>query len=311
MAEPLSGFRMILNCLFPVFAMVLMGYVLKRSRLTNETFLNTSDRLVYFIFFPLMLFWKIGGASNAGIDWGLCKAAILTFLVVYVLSLVGIKLLGVSAFKAGTFSQTCYRFNTYVGMAVILNAAGEAGVRHFGVLIGFIIPLFNLSAVSTLIWFSGKRYSLRERGLLTAKAVVSNPLILACMAGILYARYVNHFPDYLENAFRLASFVTLPLALLSIGGALTWKKLGGNFNLSLAASAVKLAILPLAGYFCLRLFNVQDIPFKVGMIFFALPTSTAIYVLSSQLNSDTDLASAAIVLSTVLSFFSLSVALVI
>jgi hypothetical protein len=44
----------------------------------------------------------------------------------------------------------------------------------------------------------------------------------------------------------------------------------------------------------------------VGLIFFALPASTAIYVLSSQMNSDTDLASSAIVLSTLLSFFSLS-----
>jgi predicted permease len=51
------------------------------------------------------------------------------------------------------------------------------------------------------------------------------------------------------------------------------------------------------------------VPFQTGMIFFCLPTSTAIYVLSSQLNSDTELASAAIVVSTLLSFGALSVAL--
>jgi hypothetical protein len=53
------------------------------------------------------------------------------------------------------------------------------------------------------------------------------------------------------------------------------------------------------------------VAFKTGMIFLCLPASTAIYVLSSQLNSDTDLASAAIVVSTVLSFVSLSIALLI
>jgi len=47
------------------------------------------------------------------------------------------------------------------------------------------------------------------------------------------------------------------------------------------------------------------------MIFFALPTSTAIYVLSAQLNSDVQLASAAIMLSTLLSLISLSAALLI
>jgi predicted permease len=56
-------------------------------------------------------------------------------------------------------------------------------------------------------------------------------------------------------------------------------------------------------------FDVTGIAFKVGMLFFAMPTSTALYVLSSQLNSDTKLASASIALSTVLSFVSLSVVL--
>ena len=45
------------------------------------------------------------------------------------------------------------------------------------------------------------------------------------------------------------------------------------------------------------------------MLFFTLPASPATIVLSSQLNSDTEFASAAIVLSTLLSFFSLSVVL--
>jgi hypothetical protein len=51
------------------------------------------------------------------------------------------------------------------------------------------------------------------------------------------------------------------------------------------------------------------VPLKAGMIFFALPVSTAIYVLSSQMHSDPDLASATIVVSTLLSFLSLSVVL--
>jgi predicted permease len=79
--------------------------------------------------------------------------------------------------------------------------------------------------------------------------------------------------------------------------------------LSLVGAGIKLVILPVVGFFCLNLFHVPGIPFKVGMIFFTLPTSASIYVLSSQLNSDTELASATIVTSTILSFFSLSIGL--
>ena len=300
---------MVLNGLFPVFALIILGRCLRHFNLTNDRFLKTSDRLVYFIFFPAMLFWKIGGAeSDGGIDWNFCLAALCAIMVLYLLSTLYIRF-AVADYEAGSFSQSCYRFNTYIGMAIIINAVGEEGVRQFGIMVGFAIPLINVLAVSTLIWFSGKRFTLGERSRLTLKAVISNPLIIACLAGILYAHMINTFPRFIDNTLRLTTSVTLPLALLSIGGVLTFSNLKGYMNLSLVAAVFKLLIFPLVGYGFLKLFHVTGIPFKVGMIFFCLPTSTAIYVLSAQLNSNTELASSAIVLSTLLSFLSLSVAL--
>jgi hypothetical protein len=70
-------------------------------------------------------------------------------------------------------------------------------------------------------------------------------------------------------------------------------------------------MLPLIGYIFLKTFGTAGISFNVGMIYFTLPTSTALYILSAQLSSDTQLASAVIALSTLLSFFSLSLALLI
>jgi len=300
---------MILNSIFPVFALIVLGYLLKKFDLTNDEYLKTSDRLVYFIFFPALLFWKIGGSSSIAIDWLFCGTAISAIIVIYLLSSITLKVFKVPDFQAGSFSQSCYRFNTYIGMAIIMNALGDEGVKHFGILIGFAIPLINFMAVSTLIWFSGRDFNVTQRIRITVKAIVSNPLILACIAGILYARSVNYFPVFIDNALSLTTFITLPLALLSIGGSLTIKDFKVHFKLSLVASVFKLALLPITGYVFMKELNVPLIPFKVGMIFFTLPTSTAIYVLSSQLNSDTRLASASIVLSTIFSFFSLSIIL--
>lgn len=301
---------MVLNSLFPVFTLILLGHLLKRFHLTNEVFLRTSDKLVYFIFFPAMLFFKIGGAPSAGaIEFDYCLAAVCALVVVFIVSSLFIFLFSVGDYQAGTFSQSCYRFNTYIGMAIVINAYGEEGVRYFGLLIGIVIPLINVMAVSTLIWFSGKRPSAKQRVGLTLRALVSNPLILGCLAGMLYARFIHRFPVFLDNTLHLVSLVTLPLALLSIGGALTLKNLGQYFRLSLVAAVFKLGLLPVTGYVFLRAFNITGVPFQISMLFFALPASTAIYVLSSQLNSDTELASATIVLSTLLSFFSLSAAL--
>ena len=300
----------ILNSLFPIFALLLLGSLLKKAGITNDSYLKTSDRMIYYIFFPVMLFWKIGGsAQGSGLDPLFLLSTLGALCFVIAISLVFIILGPVNAYQAGSFSQSCYRFNTYIGVAVILNSFGEAGIAYFGVLIALVIPLVNLSAVSVLIWFSGEKSSFSRRSALLVKALVANPLIIASFLGIIYAQLVGVFPVFVDNTLKMMSMVTLPLALLSIGGSLSFGGLKDNLGLSLVAAGFKLLLLPLCGFLVYRIVGLDELAFKVGMIFLSLPTSTAIYVLSSQLKSDTELASAAIVLSTLLSFISLSVVL--
>lgn len=303
----MESLLIILNSLFPIFILLLLGRVLKKWGLTDPLFLKTSDRLIYYFFFPVMLFWKIGGASfEKGIDWNFCFASLCALLTMFVLSTLVIKMFRISAFQAGSFSQSCYRFNTYIGVAVVLNSLGAEGMKYFGIIIGFAIPLINVFAVTLLIWFSGREIAFAKRLSIAGRALVSNPLILGCLVGIAYSRLVGGFPVFINNSLSLISMVALPLALISIGGSLTFAGVRENFGLSLLAAILKLIILPAIGWLFFLLFDVTGIPLKVGLIFLTLPASTAIYVLSSQMNSDTELASSAIVFSTLLSFFALS-----
>ena len=143
---------------------------------------------------------------------------------------------------------------------------------------------------------------MKTRGKIVLKALLSNPLIIGCVTGIIYSRSFSGYPQFIDNSLSLLAMITLPLALLSIGGSLSFAGIRQHLPVSLLAASAKLVIFPLVGYYSLHLFGVTGTPFLVGMIFFALPTSTAIYVLSSQMHSDTELASAAILLSTLLSF---------
>jgi predicted permease len=303
---------MVFNSLFPVFVLILSGNLLKHFGLTNDVFLQTSDKLIYYIFFPLLLFWKIGSAStDLFSNSGLYKSAILAILIVYLLSTAFIVIFKVSDFKVGSFSQSCYRFNSYIGVAIVLSALGEEGIQHLGILMGMIIPIINVLCVSTLIWFSGEKALPLKRMGQIIKGLISNPLILACISGIIYANLAEGFPPYIEGLLQLCSFAALPLAMLSIGAALSIGSIKDHLKLSLIASCFKLVVLPAVGYLLLIKFGVAGVALKVGLIYFALPTSTSLYILSSQLNSDTELASAAIAMSTILSFFSLSIALLI
>lgn len=300
----------VLNSLFPVFILVVLGIVLKRRGVTDAAFLKQSDALVYYIFFPVMLFYKIGGASfGEAVDWTFLSVTLLVVVLMFFLSTLYIRMVPVGDFQAGAFSQSCYRFNTYIGVAVVLTSLGEQGVAIFGILISLVIPLINVFAVSTLIWFSGENLQAISRLKLLVKALAANPLILGCLAGIIYSKLIGAFPVFLDNSLRLMSMVTLPMALISIGGSLTFFGIRKHMFNAMVAAFLKLLILPFIGYAAYAMAGVGGVELKVGMIFFCLPASTAIYVLSSQMNSDTELASAAIVLSTVLSAFSLSFAL--
>ncbi len=104
----------VINSLFPVFGLLILGGLLKRWHLTNDSFLATSDKLIYYIFFPVLLFWKIGGTSTAiGFQNNLYLAAIGAVGTVFVLSTVSLKLFRITSFQAGSFSQSCYRFNLF------------------------------------------------------------------------------------------------------------------------------------------------------------------------------------------------------
>ncbi|MCB2188851.1 MAG: AEC family transporter [Deltaproteobacteria bacterium] len=300
----------ILDNVLPVFALMGLGRWLLRRGILGPEFYATSDRLVYYIFFPALLFLKI---STASISWGeaapLFAAVLSAIFLVWAGSLLYIRWAGLSAFQAGTFSQVTYRFNTYVGMAVVGSALGSRGLALFGVLISLAIPFINLLAVGTLVWFSEASFSPRQKAALLAKALFQNPLILGCLAGLLYARLGWPLPKFAANLLGLMSALTLPLALLSIGGGLTVAGLQGRLKPALAAAGFKLVLLPLVGGTLLWLLGGRGPDFKLALMFLALPTATSAYILSRQMGSDAGLAAASIVASTLLSFFSLSAVL--
>lgn len=300
----------VLNNVLPVFLLLALGKILMRSGLAGEAFFKTSDKLVYFIFFPAMLFWKISSAGpELEMPGELILAVLLTVTLTWLASLVYIRLAKVSAFQAGSFSQVSYRFNTYIGMAVVLGAFGEEGVARFGIIISLTIPFINVLVVSTLVWFSQAEYTLGDKIKMLLKGLAINPLILACLAGIAYARLAPPLPIFINNTLALFSSITLPMALISIGASLAMEKLQGRMQLSLVSCLLKLVFMPLLGFGLLTLWGVEPLSMSVAMVFFALPTATSAYILSTQMNSDADLSGASIVLSTLLSFISLSLSL--
>ncbi len=301
----------VINSILPIFAVIALGFFLKRSGLIDEHFIRLSDRLIYYIFFPLLLFWKIGKPTEAiSVNWLFIWGVIFSVFIVFALSLMIARGLKIPTGKVGSFSQSCYRFNSYIGIAVILTGLGENGVKEFGALIGFVIPFINLLAVSSMIRYSPENDLQARRWSILFKSVAANPLIISCLAGVLYSNLAMPLPEFIDKTLSMLSMLSLPLALISIGASLTFSKFQEHFSCSSIAALCKMLVLPVIGYCVLSRLELSQTTFQVGMIYFALPTSPQNYILSSQLGSDVDLATSALVFSTILSIFSISAILI-
>ena len=161
----------------------------------------------------------------------------------------------------------------------------------------------------TLTWFADGRSTVGQRVRQTTGAMLTNPLIIACLGGLIYSHAGGRLPVFVHNTLELMTAITLPMALLSIGGGLTLTGIRDYWIPSLMGAFFKLVALPLTGWALFRWMGVTGLNLQIGMIFLALPVSPATYVLSSQLKSDTRLASATIALSTALSFIPLVIVL--
>lgn len=303
----------ILNTIAPVFLIVALGLVLRRFGFISEQFGKQLNGLVYWVGLPCLLFHKI---ATAGYDFALAGK---TFLVLtigmaacIILGYIIAVLLRLPARSISAFVQGAYRGNlVYIGLPVIIYSFKDSTgftahqAETLAVLVlAFIVPVYNIAAVIILL---AGRHALR-RQLLTRmfRSVATNPLVLACLAGIAYSLLAPALPTAAERTLSHIGQIALPLALLVVGAALLPEKFTAPAIPAVLASVIKIAAAPLAGLPFCYLFNLGPAETRITLLFLACPTAVASYVMAEQLDSDGPLSAAIIVISVTLSIASLA-----
>lgn len=302
----------ILNIVLPVFSVIVLGWLLKRFGLINDAFLQQTNRLVYYVALPLLLFYKIGTADffanfNARLVIGSVAAVFITFLGSYLYG----SFRHYPAEARGTFSQGAFRGNlAYIGLALCLNAYGEPGLTRAGILMGFLVPFLNLFAILALLW--PHRGDGQNRTLLFwVRQIVFNPLILASFVGIAWSFLALPIPLLVERSLKIATGMTLPLALIAIGGSFSLAKLQGDLVLAALSTGIKIVWMPLLAALLLISLGVRGMDLGIGVLIAGTPTATATYIMAHQMKGDAELAGSIVMLSTMLSAATYTVALLI
>ena len=299
-----SGVVNYAQLLFPDFSLILIGYLVCRYTPLGRSVWAQVETLVYFLLFPVLLFYSIVkspldmGATSNLIGAGVALGVIGIGLAYALPHLPG---LGqhIDRRAHAASAQVAFRFNSFIALALAERLAGPQGLLLIAVLIGVCVPLFNVAAVWPMA-----RHS--QRGFV--RELVRNPLIIGTTSGLLANLLGFSMPVWLEPTVSRMGAAALALGLMAAGAGMQLGSLHQAKALAVAVLSIKHFLLPLAALGLSRLFALDSVQTTMLMAFSALPTASSCYVLAVRMGYDGPYVAGLVTLSTVLGVASLSFA---
>ncbi|MBO5218288.1 MAG: AEC family transporter [Clostridia bacterium] len=298
-----------LNSVAPIFLLTLLGALLGHKKFLNDGFLAAADKLVFKICLPCLLFVDIATADigeymNMRLLMFCIVAVILSFLIPCILVPIFLK----ENAKRGAFIQGVYRANTaIIGIVLAENMFGAQGRATMALVLPFVVTLFNAIAVVILSIYAPADVKLTPGQMVKriSKSVVTNPLIIGIVLGLLWQLTGLTLPLLAERSLDYLAGMATPLALISLGATFKMESLKGRLGLTILASTIKTAILP--AVCCLVAIAMGFRGVELGVIFiqFGSPASVSSYIMAKQMKSDHELAGQIMLISTLMSVFTM------
>lgn len=311
--------RAIVDVVLPVFGLILAGVLAGRFRILGQESSEALNRFVYWFALPPLLFLgmarapvhEVANLPFLGAYLGGVAAAFVLIAVVGRLFFPGrsaeLSLAGLS----GTFSNT-----GYMGIPLFMTAYGAEGM----------LPVVISTVINSAIMIGGavawielaEGTAARPIDVLAdiGKALASNPLVVAPLAGIAFSAAGVPIPTPVATFGDLLAASAGPCALFAIGLFLASRPLGSLVRGRKAAEAgwlivVKLIVHPAATWALAVAFGLDAFWVAAAVILAALPTGALAFVVASKYRVYVERTSAVILASTVLSVATLSAVMVI
>ena len=298
----------LLAAILPVFLLIFLGTALKRSGFLGEAFWEAAERLTYFVLLPCLLVATLAAAPLAGLRlWSLVAALVAALLVMAAL-LAALRprldaWLGLDGAGFGSLFQSALRSNTYIGLAAAGGLYGEAGLAAAAVAVGAIVPLVNLLSVAALARHGGNGE--RPDPSAVAGSILRNPLILACLLGILLNAGGLGLPPLLGPMLEILGRGALPLGLLAVGAGLAFGGLRVHGRSLALAGGLKLFLLPALTALACWALGLSGTAAAVAILFNGLPTATSSYILARRMGGDAELMAGIIAVQTAAAMMTL------
>lgn len=300
----------ILTTISPVFLLISIGYLAVYTKFFPQSGVSGLTYFVNNIAAPILLFramltMEFGAVFKAELVVPYYIAALSTFAASTLIARHIFKNRPGEAVSIG-FSA-CFANTILIGLPIILARYGEAGTSLLFTIVAFhSTVLYTVGMLS--MEFSRKDGLPLGVTLLNAfKNIVKQPLLIGIFFGVLGNLADINLPFILEDTTKTITSAVLPCALFGIGGALNAYKLSAIWLQASVVTFLKLIVQPLLTW--VLLMPVLGMPIEQAHIFIlvaAMPTGVNAFIFASHYQRGVSVATNAILISTVLGFFTIA-----
>lgn len=296
-----------LNATVPVFLVIVAGYIFKKIGWISDGFIKSANKITFTITLPLLLVQDM--MNNDFLEAFELKYVLYCAVVTTVCFLgtaIAAKVFMKDKSIVAEFVQASYRSSAAIlGTAFVLNIYGNTGMVPL-MIIG-AVPLYNIYAVTILTLECPVKDTTQENTMWkTLKGIITNPIIIGIIVGVIFSALKVQFPPMVENTISSLAKITTPLALIAIGGSFEIGKAIEKVKPAVVATVLKLIGWPIIFLPIAIAMGFRDAKLMALVIMLGSPTTPSCYIMAKNMKSEGTLTSSVVVLTTLFSAFTIT-----
>lgn len=304
----MENFIYSVDATFPIFLVMVIGYILKQIGMLNDNFVTVANRFNFKVTLPFMLFRDISGVDiRAVFDIRYVLFCALVSTACFWIIWGGVKLFLKDQSMRGAFVQASFRSSAAVmGLAFIQNMYGSSAMGPL--MIVSAVPLYNIFSVIVLTFEGARSGEVDPKQKIKAACIniAKNPIILGILTGLIVGLLGIDFPVIVDKTVNSVAQMATPLALITIGAGFEGRKALAKIRPTIAASMIKLVIQPLVFLPVAAWMGFRGEQMIAILIMLASPTTPSCYIMAKNMDNDGVLTASVIVMTTLLAAFTLT-----
>lgn len=296
-----------LNASMPIVLLMIFGYVCRKVDLLDD---HTTSKLNKFTFkaaLPALLFKDLSTADFRAVWDGEMVGFCVIVTILSVAIAVVYSLFHKDKAERGEIIQASYRSSAAVlGIAFVNNIYGESLMA--ALMIVGTVPIYNIIAVAVLAATSPDKKGDSKKMLFfdTLKGVVSNPIIIGIVVGILWSLIKIPQPAIMSKTVGYMANMATPLSLIALGASFKVEEAKSKVGVTVGICFIKLILF--CGIFLPIAINMGFRGEKLVAVLVMLGSATtgSCFVMVKNFGHKGTITAFAVMLTTICSAFTLT-----